>query len=682
MADTDTDKRPKPKVPKGYDNAQAFLMEMRERYDRAVTADEHNRRAAVEDIRFTFGDQWDDQVAAARRKRRKPVLTVNRLPAYVAQIVNNRLLNETEIKVLPDREGTKAVAEIRQGIIKSIFKNSKADFARNEAMKYQVIGGFGGFEMCPAYESDDTFDQHIEINPIVDPLAVVWDEMAVLPCGGDANHAFVSDNLPKDVFKARYPWASMTDFDGPTFVRTDEWFLTDAIKIVAYWRMIEDGEKTIALLTDGTTQEIDPAMADRMVELGAVALRADGTPYIKTVPRKFAERYLCSGADILEGPYRLPISSIPVYRVAGWELREGDRVHRWGLVRFLKDPQRLHNYWRSTIAEQLVAAPRNKWVATQESVSGREKEWRNAHLSDDPLLVYNQEGGKPERIAPPPADAALLTEAANTVQDIRDVSNIHEAALGIKSNEVSAKAIQARQSMTDLASFIYLDRERLAVERCAKNINELIPTTYDTARLVTIFGADDEALQVVINDPANSLTDVTAGKYTISVTTGPATVTKREMVKEEMASVLSRMPDQAAAYMDLYVDLLDVPNVEKWKKRAEALLPPNLAMTDEMTPEQQAQLQQQQQKAMLVEQIELQTALAEIENTKAHAMERRARAEQLKAMAYKAISDADARATDVENKAAYDDFDARARVVELATGMTEEEEANDDRNNA
>jgi hypothetical protein len=104
--------------------------------------------------------------------------------------------------------------------------------------------------------------------------------------------------------------------------------------------------------------------------------RSDGSPFTRDVPNRVARLYICAGNDILEGPYDYPISSLPIYRVPGWELNDGEKTHRWGLIRFLKDPQRLHNYWRSTVAEQLVAAPRNKWLATPDSVKGHEVKWR------------------------------------------------------------------------------------------------------------------------------------------------------------------------------------------------------------------------------------------------------------------------------------------------------------------
>jgi hypothetical protein len=53
-------------------------------------------------------------------------------------------------------------------------------------------------------------------------------------------------------------------------------------------------------------------------------------------------------------------------------VNDGEKLHRWGLVRFLKDSQRLHNYWRSVLAEQLIAVPRNKWLTTPDAIKGHE----------------------------------------------------------------------------------------------------------------------------------------------------------------------------------------------------------------------------------------------------------------------------------------------------------------------
>ncbi len=95
------------KTPKGYDSDSTFLLEIRERHSNGRSADNHNELAGREDAKFVIGQQWDEIVERKRRAAFKPVMTVNRLVAFIAQVVNNRLMNETEIRVMPDKAGTK-----------------------------------------------------------------------------------------------------------------------------------------------------------------------------------------------------------------------------------------------------------------------------------------------------------------------------------------------------------------------------------------------------------------------------------------------------------------------------------------------------------------------------------------------------------------------------------------------
>jgi len=79
-------KKPKVKLPPGYINEAEFLHEMRAMFHDDLQADRLNREAGLEDLRFVIGDHWDDITRARREAARKPVLTINRLPAFVAQI--------------------------------------------------------------------------------------------------------------------------------------------------------------------------------------------------------------------------------------------------------------------------------------------------------------------------------------------------------------------------------------------------------------------------------------------------------------------------------------------------------------------------------------------------------------------------------------------------------------------
>lgn len=641
--------RSRAKTPKGFETTDAFLADMRSKYEWGYGFNEHNILAGKDDAKFTVGNQWDPIVEQRRRTANKPVLTFNRLIAFVAQIVGNRLMNETEIRVHPDKAGTKEIAEIREGLIRSIFKNSHADFARDEAAKYQCIGGEGYFSLSLDYADDDVFEQEIRLSAVTDPYSVVMDPLAIEPSGADAQWGFVGDDIPQQEFKKRWPWAAEISFESEkTWNNSGFWLHEDTIRVVSYWRMVTDGFKTLALYQDGTVHDVSDM--EEFEYINFVETRSDGSPYIREVPKRMARLYVCSGNAILEGPYDYPISSLPIYRVPGWELNDGEKIHRWGLIRFLKDPQRLHNYWRSTVAEQLVAAPRNKWLTTPEAVKGHEAKWRRAPTADDPFLYYNDGENAPVHIPPPGIDAALVNEAGLATQDLKDISNIHEAALGMPSNEVSKVAIQQRQMVSDVGTYIYVDRRRIADERCAKNINELIPYIYDTKRIVAVIGRDDKRLMMVINDPSNPNSDVTMGKYGVTVSVGPASETKRALAAEQMMAFVNAMPQAAGVVMDLVAEAQDWPKSGEFAQRFKMLLPPGTIPEDEMTPE--MKMVQQQNQQMQAQQAELAQAQAQaaLAKDQAKAANDEARARLAEAQAYKAILDARSRAADVEGK--------------------------------
>jgi hypothetical protein len=660
------------RVPSGYDSIDDFLRDMRQKYEWGFSFNEHNIIAAKDDAKFTVGNQWDPVVELRRKNAAKPVLTFNRLIAFVAQIVGNRLMNETEIRVNPDKQGTKEIAEIREGLIRSIFKNSQSDFARDEAHKYQVVGGQGVYSLSIDYTADDVFEQEIRLQAVTDPHSAVFDPLGIEPSGADCQWGFIGDDIPQQEFKHRYPWAAEVSFMGEHLWNTSGfWLQQDTVRIVSFWQMVTDGTRTLALFQNGTVQDVTGK--EEFEYLPYVETRSDGSPYTRDVPKRLARLYVCSGNAILEGPYDYPISSLPMYRVPGWELSDGERIHRWGLVRFLKDPQRLHNYWRSTVAEQLVAAPRNKWLATPDAVKGHEVKWRRAPTSDDPFLYFNDGETPPVHIPPPGIDAALVNEAGLATQDLKDISNIHEAALGMPSNEVSKVAIQQRQMVSDVGTFIYTDRLKIADTRCAKNIDELIPYIYDTQRVVTVIGRDDKAVLTTINDPSQPNSDVTIGKYNVTVSVGPASETKRSLAAEQMMAFVNAAPQVAGNVMDLVAEAQDWPKSTEFARRFKMMLPPGMVPDDELTPEMRTMQQQNQQLQAAQAQLAQAQAEAKVALDQAKAADSNARSQLARAQAYKAILDAHSRAEDVSGKNDDRDFTQVLRTLDQHNDLAEQD---------
>lgn len=621
---------PKFKLPPGCESEEHFLRVMRKEYDDDWTADSLNMQAGLEDAAFLAGQQWDAN--SVMRRNKKPVLTFNRLPAFLGLVIGNRRMSETSIRVLPDNGGTKPVARLRQGIARSIEKNSNADRAYNDALQQCAASGIGNFRLVAQYASYDAFEQDLKIEPLPDFTSVVWDRLLIDPTGRDATRCFVQERIPSQDFKNQYPWAGSGDLGSNIALMTQlvssEWFTQDTVRIVSYWKMRHD-MRTVALMQDGRVEDVTDKPKEEW--LANVAMHpVSGEPYIREAKRPFAEMYLCSATNILAGPYRMYTDRIPVFRVPGWEVNIAGSKQRFGLIRFLKDPQRLLNYWRSIQAEKLMMAPKAKWVATKKSVAGLEDKWRNAHLSDDPLLLWNdEETDKPPTMVPPiQMEPALIQESQQLSQDIRDISGLHEASLGMVSNEVSGKAINARQRVGEMGTVIYTDNLNMAIEECGRVMVDVIPRYYDTPRTVKVLGEEGKEDLVFINNPDDPESDITVGKYSVTVITGPSYATKRMEAVETLTSLVNSAPEAMAVGLDIIVDNMDLPGAEKLSKRLKAALPPQFQDPDDMTPEEQQAMQASQQEAQAVQEMEKAAMDAQVRETIAKAALAEAKAEE------------------------------------------------------
>jgi len=636
-------------------------------YGKDVESDRHNAEPARQDIQFVIGDQWDPSVRSLRKRLKKPVLTVNRLPAFVAQYVGAALQSATTIKVIPARGGKRLVAEIRQGLIRAITREQHAKNATQKAMTNAYICGIGNFAICLKDAKNDVFLRDIVFETIEDPLGVIWDRASTEPTGADANHCVVPEYMTREDFDRTYPEAKgdagwPEDEYNDTLMTSHGWDGTDSVRVAKFWQMKE--EPVTLGLEAGTGDVIDLTDIPEQDWAGLVVPDKDGQPMIRDTVRRYAECHVLTGSRVLEGPYRLDIPRLPVFRVEGWALQEASVRYRWGFVRNAKDPQRLHNFWRSILAEELSKSVSTKWLLDRSAArDGIADQFRNAHRTGDNVVFWDSQGGgaKPEMFAPPPLNQAVLTEAGMSVQDIKDVTNKHEASLGVQSNEVSGRAISARQRVSELGDAIYTENMNAALAEAGRVINELIPVVYDTNRTVKVVGDDDaEVLQEINGDAGDATPDVTAGKYDISYTTGPSYATKRQEAVDVLMTLMNTMPQIGNVTADIIVENLDIPGAERIAERLASLLPPNMVDPERLPPsrrkkvmEQQQQAAQQQQQQQAMQQAQFEAAMAEVQ----------AKTAEFKARAAKQLADAER--TMAEVGVARDKLSIDAAAVEV-----------------
>jgi len=586
-------------VPEGYKNVADFLSEMRKEYQADIDYDRLNRIQALDDKKFAAGEQWDPIVLEQRKGL--PCLVINSIPQFTAQLVGDWRESRKAIKILATNDEDVDIASIRADLIRAIEVQSRADRVYDSAFESLVQCGDGAFRIAVEYARDDVFDQDIFIRPIEDIHATVWDRYSVDPTGRDAKRVFVDDRIPITEFNRKYPGIDPSDLiDDKNSLQTwnvEGWIDADSYRVTEYWRLIQR-QKLVALFSNGKIFELDATNQQELVEKYGNPVRT------RVAWCSYAQMHLVTAFAILSGPYEYRLNRLPIIRMSGRVVNVGGRRVRYGLVRFMKDAARLKNFWRSVAAEQLGYAPKAQWIATESAVEGREDKIRSAHLTRDPLLVVNDEaviGQNIQRLDAPVVQEALLNEAAINTQDMKDVTGIHDASLGVRSNETSGRAIMARQKEGDVASLTFYDNGNAAVLEAGDVINQLIPQVIDGTRTVLTIGEDQAPKLIRVNDPTiPGSPDLSVGMFQTTLATGTSYHTKRQEAAQALMDMIQVAPQIAQIAGDLIATNMDFPGAEKLAKRLKKTVPPQFLEDDDpdkqnaqqFTPEQIAEFQQ------------------------------------------------------------------------------------------
>ena len=598
----DTSPVDKDYVPEGFETVEDFLKDMREEYDLDFDFDRQNRDEALEDKKFTAGQQWDPVVLQDRQGL--PCLVINSVPQFIAQLVGDWRENKRGVKVLPSEEGDKDLSDVRADLIRSIETQSRADRVYDVAFESAVQCGDGAFRIAVEYAKDDVFDQDIFVRPIEDALSVVWDRLSVDPTGRDARHCFVDDLIPLKDFERKWPEAKPSELSTRVYNQmvNDRWIEAEGVRVTEYWRLI-DRNRMLALFEDGSVRFVD----NNLDEL----IQKHGNPQRSRVaPCTYAQMHLVTGFDILSGPYEYRLTRLPIIRMSGRVVNlAGTRV-RYGIVRFMKDSARLRNFHRSVAAEQLGYAPKAQWIATESAVEGYEDELRKAHLTRDPLIKVSDDaviGQNIQRLDPPKWQTALHQEAEANVQDMKDVTGIHDASLGIKSNETSGRAINARQREGDIAAITYYDNGNAAVLEAGDVMNQLISQIYDGTRIVRIIGEDEKLKFLKINDPNDPRSpDLSVGKYDVALSTGASYSTRRVEAAQAMMDAVQVWPQLLQVAGDLVAKAQDWPGADDLAERLKKTIPQQfLDPEDRQGPDPEVQQMQMAMQALVQENQQL-----------------------------------------------------------------------------
>lgn len=582
------------KAPKMSTSEQDTLIkEARDRLQQAWDKDKRNRQEMAIDMKFLAGDQWPDAAKTERTADNRPMLTINRMPQFVRQVVNPIREADLSIKVAPaDGSSDPKLADVYNGIIRQIQYQSSASAVYAKCAEDQCGYSIGWAEVCTEYVHDETFDQELRIKAIQNPLSVYDDPGAIEPDRCDSNWRFITSLMPRPDFKAKYPKASIRDVDKPSDgLEGIYWADDDHVRVAAYW-VKEPYEKTIAMLQNGQTvdmekiEEAEPFFR-KMLEAQITRKREVDCYKVK--------QYVISGSEVLEGPFEWAGEYFPQVPFLGSEVPTENGIYRYGIIRMLRDPQVLYNYARTNAAETMGRSAKAPFLLTPNQIKGYAEQWNTANLKNRPYLLFNADKdnpGPPHRDAPPDIPSAFVEEANIASEEMKATVGIYDASLGNKSNEQSGVAIRSRQIQGDVATYHYGDNFQRGLEYLGRVLVDLIPKIYDNERVMRIMGDDDEEEFVPINktigiNPATQqpiiMNDLSAARFDVRVRIARSADSKRMEAANGMLDFAKIDPQVMPLIGDLIVKNSDWPGADEIAKRLRNMVPPQ-ALVDPSDP--------------------------------------------------------------------------------------------------
>jgi hypothetical protein len=199
------------------------------------------------------------------------------------------------------------------------------------------------------------------------------------------------------------------------------------------------------------------------------------------------------------------------------------------MVRNLLSPQEQLNKITSQELHIVNTTANSGWIVEGGSLSGMTADDLEEHGAETGLVLeYNRGSTPPAKIQANQIPTGLDRIGQKAARNIKEISGITDAMLGMDSPEVSGVAINAKQNRGSLLLQVPLDNLAKTRQYLAEKILQLVQSYYTEERIIQITNESDpykprEKLRVNEMTPEGEvINDLTIGEYDVIIGTAPA----------------------------------------------------------------------------------------------------------------------------------------------------------------
>ena len=624
------------------------IQEARERFHESAESSKQQRESSLQAKRFLALDQWPDAIKIQREggiaiqgmpaQPPRPCLTLDCVSEPHQSTVNAILEADFAVKIAPTFEAHDDTAKVFEGLIRHIQVQARDDAAMEWAADNAAGCGIGWAgvksQYCASYGPDkepsiEDFDQDLVIYRIPNCLSVYPDPAAVSPTRKDMKWAFVTEDIPREEFKRRWPDADVKALDDfrATGDDKDRWVTNDSLRIANYWHIEYDDTDELCLMADGSLawKSQKPAK-DEIIQS-------------RKLPRPTVECDTMSACEVLESQTWAG-TTIPLIPIFGQEMNVDGQLLYFGVTQRAIGPQQMVNFTFSGVAETIALAPKAPFIIAEGQLEGYEPIWEMANRANFSALTYKPTSLMGQPVPPPqrnqaePPIQAMATVMQMSLDAVRRTTSFDPALGQMPGRQMSADAIEALQTQASTSRSNYLNAVRRAYVRLGEILVEAIPAYYDRpGRVVQILGLDNQPGSAMLNQPHVKRADGTMepvengqppqaqpgqlppqvlhydlkqGRYSVTVDVGKAFATRRAEGAKAGMELIKFVPEIAPKVIDLVVKEMDFPGSQAMAERLEPPPPPEGLPPQVAAAMQQLQAENQQLKtAIAVKQPQL-----------------------------------------------------------------------------
>ena len=579
---------------------EELLLEAYERFAYCQEWEQDFRDLYVQDVKFANADsdngwQWPDDLRRDRMLARRPALTINNVQNHVNLVVNDGRQNKAQIKISPTgKESTFLAAKGIEGLIRNIEYQSNATTIYDDCLQSSTEGGIGYGRVISTYPDERSFNQELRIVPVQNHLNVFLDPDIKQKNGSDAKYGFIFEDMTREQYERETGEPAPLGTSPFGAGLGSDWVKPHHVRVAEYYR-INYRKDELIYYRHGTEEWIGlrsevPGGMKRRLRLAEMQYKKGmGGGDIEIITRETEVKSLQwykIGAHKIIDREEYKTQYVPIFRFVGRERVINDKLERKGLVRTLKDAQRMYNYNSSAEAEAAALATKTNWLVALEAIAGNNQAWDRANVDNKPYLPWrhkDRDGDPippPQRIDPARTAEAYLAGMEIASRELEMASGQGPAQFGKPTKERTGRAINESQRTGDLLTFDFIDNAGLGIQYVGMILLDWIPHCYKTKQVVQILDEDGTERLITIDpqaaspyeeqktlDTVSAILNPNIGKYKVQAQAGPAYSTQRREAWDAFVQIVTGAPELINEIGDLMFLAADFPMADKIAER-------------------------------------------------------------------------------------------------------------------